>query len=237
MLSDSAQDVENEKEMQSSSELPPTLPIELDDVLNAALLDDQVDMTMVEMLESDGGVSETTGNGLLLNFKRWERVPIGAYRRLRTGNAVNGNLNAVRLADGFSYGSTSATSRLSPHTTRASTLWEASWPPPRASKAPKGKTMHTRSESIISQSSAGIGSPSASRGRSTKRKVLISPVILPVKDSDTDQGLNDIGGEDPLDNAVLSPAPKRQRREEDKKASPLFDPAWSSTPSHSPHVT
>ncbi len=234
MLSDSAQDVENEKEMQSSPDLPPPMPIELDDVLNAALLDDKVDMTMVEMLEPDDGVSKTTGKSLLLNFKRWERVPIGAYRRLRMGGAANGNLNAVRLADGFSYGSTSATGGLSPQTTRSNTLWEAS-SLTRTSKPRKKKTLHTRSRSTISQFSVGIESPSPSRGRSTKRKVLISPVILPMKDSDTEQGLDDIGGENLLDEAALAPAPKRQRREEDKKASSLFDPACSSAPSL--HVT
>jgi len=237
MLSDAAQDLENEKNIRSSPELPPPMPIELDDVLNAALLDDKVDMTMLEMLESDDGVSKTSGKSLLLNFKRWERVPIGAYRRLRTAGSVNSNQNAARLADGFSYGSTSTTSGLSPQTTRSSTLWEASWLPPRTSRPQKQKTLHTRSGRVIPQISAGIESPSASRGRSTKRKVLVSPVLLPMKDSDTDQGLNDIGGEDLLDEAALPPAPKRQRREEDKKASLLFSPAWSSTPSRSPRVT
>ncbi|KAF8323480.1 uncharacterized protein EI90DRAFT_3076780 [Cantharellus anzutake] len=221
---DSAQNAENN----AASGLPPPSPIELDDVLNAALLDDQVDMTVFKVVDSDSG--QTPDRSLLFNLKRRERIPIGTYRRLRTGGGnLNGNLGAVRLADGFSYGSTSAVDRLSPYTARPNT-GEVSWLTPRANRSPKKKASHNRSDSIISQSSISE-SPSALRCRGSKRKVLISPVILPVKDSDTDQGLNDIGGENLLDEAALPSAPKRQRRDENRKGNSLFDPAWRSAPS------
>jgi hypothetical protein len=216
----------DEAHVQSSPELPPPQPVELDDVLNAALLGNNSEE------DCDAFASLVPSSGFFANLTRWDRVPISTFRRLRTaaafdagsspGHSSTGALDSPRLADGFSYGSTSASVRaVSPFTgvSLGAALWESNAASPSSKRKGTGREMGHNS------------GPGSGRGRSKKRKVLISPVIFPVKD--------DIANLSGSQTFLLSAheggtTSKRQRR--DKKTMGLFDSALNSPPSKLPSL-
>ena len=210
----------DEPHVQSSPERPPPQPVELDDVLNAALLGDNSEE------DSDAFASLVPPTAFFANLTRWDRVPISTFRRLRTaaafdagsspGHPNSASLGSPRLADGFSYGSTGSAGVVSPYASAlSSALWESTLASP--SNKPKGKGREKGQD-------AEFGS---GRGRSKKRKVLISPVIFPVKDDIA----NLSGSQSFLLSSHEGTVSKRQKREEDKKATGLFDSAFNSPPS------
>ncbi|KAF9509638.1 hypothetical protein BS47DRAFT_139950 [Hydnum rufescens UP504] len=218
----------DEGHVQSSPELPPPQPVELDDVLNAALLGNNSEE------DCDAFTSLVPSSRFFANLTRWDRVPISTFRRLRTaaafdagsspGHSSTGALDSPRLADGFSYGSTSASVRaVSPFTgaSLGAALWESNAASPSSKRKGTGREMGHDS------------GPGSGRGRNKKRKVLISPVIFPVKD--------DVANLSGSQTFLLSAheggtTSKRQRRDEDKKTMGLFDSALNSPPSKLPSL-
>ncbi|KAF8518015.1 hypothetical protein BU17DRAFT_49226 [Hysterangium stoloniferum] len=87
-------DEPDEAMVQSSPELPLPTSIGLDDVLDASFLDS----------DASASASETTVDAHLRNLTRWDRVPMGTFRRSRTAHI--GMLSSmIPPNDGVSYGS------------------------------------------------------------------------------------------------------------------------------------
>jgi hypothetical protein len=155
--------------------------IELHDVLDFnSFLDDEEsggDMTI------DGPESKR----LLKNLSRWDRIPVGTFRRFqvdafriigpgspKASARASGGVGSVlgpplRLSDGFSYGSTSSTSR-TPYASASTTLWDPTSSPVQSVENGRERTR---------------GRPRARSTRSRTLSVVISPVIFPVEDGKT----------------------------------------------------
>ena len=150
-----------------TSDLPLGAPIDLDDVLDASMLDsDPFDPQYLDSLPSsafaDGEAStaEDDGTRHLQNLSRWDRIPMGTFRRTReAGLAESGSELAA-------YGGIIRSSPFS------GMLWQ--------------------DKGAGAGSGSGSGSPAAkvkgARRRGKRRMdVVISPVILPVRDRDGDR--------------------------------------------------
>ena len=152
-------------------------PIQLDDVIDTKLLGpEHTDTAVPDTLTSETGEtgetceSESERDHHLENLRRWDRIPIDAFRRMRSASTatdfvdkmhVVGTPHAPKPSDGFSYGSSvGAMMRGSPLTTA---LWEAGNSGPRTE----------RSAGAITENQRGKLS-----------SLLASPVLLPARDGD-----------------------------------------------------
>lgn len=93
----------------------PATSIGLDDVLDVSFLDSE---------DSVDPAANTSGERHLRNLCRWDRVPMGTFRRSRTAHTEGLNIRVSRLAppnDGVSYGSAGG------HVLRKSPLGAALW--------------------------------------------------------------------------------------------------------------
>ncbi|KAL5531669.1 hypothetical protein ACEPAG_4546 [Sanghuangporus baumii] len=159
-------------------QLPPGEPIQLDDIIDAKLLEpERSDATMPESTASEIGEtletletceSDSERDRHLENLRRWDTIPIDAFRKTRTFGAANdltdemniaiGTPRAPRPSDGFSYGS--AASGMMRGTLLSATLWGSNV-----------QALHQPS------------SPTENR-RGKLASLLVSPVLLPVRDGD-----------------------------------------------------
>lgn len=153
---------------QSSPELAPTDAIELDDVLDASFLEsDPVDPHVAEANGLRVSESESESHRHLQNLSRWDRIPMDTFRRTRafagTGSFEAKNpgqhwpgisMRTPQPADGFSYGSSSG--GMMRGSPFGTTLWETK---PSSQQA-------------------------GNRRDRSNMTVIISPVILPMRDGD-----------------------------------------------------
>lgn len=188
--------ISDDPQAQSSPEAPspapvliPTAPVELDDLLDPAVLDgsDQEEEEEAALLES---------RKHLQNLHRWDRVPMGMFRRSRTATAriaarvafaqddagssaqqqgnqhplhrpvslIANTASTSRVSDGFSYGGTPSSGGLALRSpAHAHSLGSMLW------------------DSDVVGGNAGAGRRRRGRSRRCK-KVDISPVIFPVAD-------------------------------------------------------
>ncbi|KAI5121506.1 hypothetical protein M0805_006543 [Coniferiporia weirii] len=152
-------------------------PIKLDDVLDTALLESQPsDNPLPESTASETGESDSERDRHLQNLQRWDRIPIDAFRKTRVAGTV-GDLTldvdkmgvvpptprAPRPADGFSYGSAVG------GMLRGSPLNTSFWESGSGSGVPRSGSRKTNLRG----------------GRAGRMPVVISPVILPVRDGDS----------------------------------------------------
>ncbi|KAL5492409.1 hypothetical protein ACEPAI_3856 [Sanghuangporus weigelae] len=160
------------------AQLPPGEPIQLDDIIDAKLLEpERSDATIPESTASETGEtletletceSDSERDRHLENLRRWDTIPIDAFRKTRTFGATNdltdemniaiGTPRAPRPSDGFSYGS--AASGMMRGTPLSGTLWGSN-----------AQVLHQPS------------SPTENR-RGKLASLLVSPVLLPVRDGD-----------------------------------------------------
>ncbi|THH19444.1 hypothetical protein EW146_g1725 [Bondarzewia mesenterica] len=160
---------------QASPDHPPAAPIELDDVLDASMLDSDPFDAQMSGLPSSSGLGdeamyvESNGERHLQSLSRWDRVPIGTFRRTRESG----------LADGGNELAYGGMIRSSPFT---GMLWQ--------------------DKSTAGANDGGVSTPT-SRGKNGRRRgkgrmdVVISPVILPVRDRDGDRTPTQSGGHSP----------------------------------------
>ncbi|KAL5536910.1 hypothetical protein ACEPAF_733 [Sanghuangporus sanghuang] len=160
------------------AQLPLGEPIQLDDIIDAKLLEpERSDATIPESTASETGEtvetletceSDSERDRHLENLRRWDTIPIDAFRKTRTFGAANdltdelniaiGTPRAPRPSDGFSYGS--AARGMMRGTPLSATLWGSN-----------AQALHQPS------------SPTENR-RGKLASLLISPVLLPVHDGD-----------------------------------------------------
>lgn len=157
-----------------ADDLPPAEPIRLDDVLDSAFLEAEPPSSQVpDSAASETGDNESDGehHKHLENLHRWDRIPIDTFRKTRSAGAavdlvpadktvIQPLRRAPRPADGFSYGS--AAGGMLRGSPLSATLWD----------------------SDSSAANAAIVKQQKSTRRSGRMSVIISPVILPVRDAD-----------------------------------------------------
>ncbi|KAH8116411.1 hypothetical protein DFH11DRAFT_1208673 [Phellopilus nigrolimitatus] len=150
----------------------PSEPIKLDDVLDAAFLEPEPsDAPVPDTPASETGESDSERDRHLENLRRWDRIPIDAFRKTRVAGGTDlalvekmgvtsPVLRAPRPADGFSYGSAVG------GMLRGNPLNPAFW------------------ESDC-EATKSVGRKAAGRGpRPGRMSVIVSPVILPARDGD-----------------------------------------------------
>ncbi|TDL23663.1 hypothetical protein BD410DRAFT_786910 [Rickenella mellea] len=147
----------------SSPDFPPTEPIELHDVLESSFL--EAEPLDVQTTESDPNAdgTELELHRHLQNLSRWERIPLDTFRRTRMAGGTGG-LEAINTAPHGSYRTPkpadgfsygSSVGGMMRGSPLSATLWQ-SQSPPRNKKA-NGRANYS---------------------------VLLSPVILPVRDGE-----------------------------------------------------
>jgi hypothetical protein len=160
------------------------VPIGLDDVLDASFLDSD---------ESGEPAANTSGERHLRNLNRWDRVPMGTFRRSRAAHMDENSARVSGLAppnDGVSYGSAGG------HVLRKSPLGAALW-----------------------QTNAGREKLS----RQPPGSVAVSPVIFPVRDGErtpTAEQFPSSLQKQPPGEAGSSKSRKQKRREKKKREGP-----------------
>lgn len=150
---------------------PPPLsaPIELTDVLDSSFLNQG------EPDAVNGGTTadeeDAMDQSTLKNLDRWTRVPMGTFRHARAFGSIGNEAELAQLqahhppespctvSDGFSYGATPT----GPPVKSGTTLWSDGIEPP------------------ITTSSKGKGKAFV---KHRARKVIISPILLPIKDEE-----------------------------------------------------
>ncbi|KAG9028040.1 hypothetical protein FRB95_006962 [Tulasnella sp. JGI-2019a] len=164
--------------------------IDLSDVLDSAFLDEDESGVASDGEEDDGATSTTDHQDALRNLTRWDRVPMGTFRRARAfgsaggagdgGSQLNTRTNPHQIpsspagvSDGFSYGAMFRDSDpFGP--TAASALW--SDVSPGGGKLLKGK-------------GKGVVRPGSKIKTGSRRpRILISPVIFPIKEEAAPSG-------------------------------------------------
>ncbi|EJD07567.1 uncharacterized protein FOMMEDRAFT_150105 [Fomitiporia mediterranea MF3/22] len=165
-------------ESTDDSQLPHGEPIQLDDVIDTKFLEpERSDATVPDSAASETGEvmdtceSDSERARHIENLRRWDRIPIDAFRKTRAAGAtgdfivnkmdVVGTPRAPRPSDGFSYGS-AVGSML-----RGSPLSTALW----NSGSSGAQTEHNNS------------TPRGNR-RGKLASLMVSPMLLPVRDGD-----------------------------------------------------
>lgn len=150
---------------------PPPLsaPIELTDVLDSSFLN-QEELDAV----NDGTTADeedAMDQSTLKNLNRWTRVPMGTFRHARAFGSIGNEVELAQLqahhppesphtiSDGFSYGATPT----GPPVKSGTALWSDGIEPPITTSS-KGKA-----KAFV---------------KHRARKVIISPVLLPIKDEE-----------------------------------------------------
>ena len=157
-----------------TEDLPPAEPIRLDDVLDSAFLEPEPPSSsqVHDSAPSETGDNESESelNKHLESLRRWDRIPIDTFRKTRSAGTANELVSekpvgppvrrAPRPADGFSYGS--AAGGMLRGSPLSASLWDSD-----SSTAIKNTPKQQK--------------PARRPGRMS---VIISPVILPVRDTD-----------------------------------------------------
>ncbi|EGN92209.1 hypothetical protein SERLA73DRAFT_191469 [Serpula lacrymans var. lacrymans S7.3] len=142
---------------QTSPELPPTEPFDLDDVLDSSYLDSEPSDNHI----FSSTASEGESHRHMQNLSRWDRIPMGTFRRTRETTSITGDVggssnwssepqNANTASDALSYTNMMKSSPLS------TMLWH-------------GK---------------GQNAKGSRRKSKAHMNVIISPVLLPIRDGD-----------------------------------------------------
>ncbi|KZT37953.1 hypothetical protein SISSUDRAFT_1129230 [Sistotremastrum suecicum HHB10207 ss-3] len=150
--------------------------ITLDDVLDCSLMDS-------DPIQPPAGTTESENGRPFLNLNRWEKIPMGTFRRTRAGPGENAYDEIIewstlqrghRPSDGFSYGSS-------------------------------GGSLMRAGPSFQSHNSTTIPVPRTS--------LLVSPVVLPVRNGEAPVVVGGSGhGQDNSYNSPLSHKQKRKER-------------------------
>ncbi|KAG8881436.1 hypothetical protein FRB97_009562 [Tulasnella sp. 331] len=168
-------------------------PIDLSDVLDSAFLEDEDESGVAsDQYEDDGASTTTDHQGALRNLTRWDRVPMGTFRRARAFGSAGGGVGNTRgahhvhphhqilsspagVSDGFSYGAMfREPDPFGP--TAAAALWsDAS---PSGVRVLKGK----------GKEASRSGSSSKVKAGGRRPRIVISPVIFPIKEEDAPGG-------------------------------------------------
>ncbi|KIJ55380.1 hypothetical protein M422DRAFT_239999 [Sphaerobolus stellatus SS14] len=109
--------------VQSSPELELSMPTS-----TSMGLDDVLDASFLESDESDSGASATTADENMRNLSRWERVPMGTFRRTRASHVALVN-------DGVSYGAGGASGHVLRRSAGAA-FWKPTEKPPQRRSRP-----------------------------------------------------------------------------------------------------